>query len=84
MKVGDYEGSGAFEAVYVGPGEYLPGRFVPAEPPRTLDPIRGAALTAAVKLACADIAADRLSTKDGILDLACTFERYLTGEEAND
>jgi hypothetical protein len=49
---------------------------------RTLDPIRGAALTAAVRLVSGH---GDLWTADpaSVLIIAKEFERYLTGEEAN-
>jgi len=70
------------EAVDDGAGGYLPGEAVWTTY-RQPDAVRAAALANAIDLACADIQAGRTSTVGGIMDLARTFEAYLTGEEAN-
>jgi hypothetical protein len=79
---------GRFEAVPVptrsDPDAVVPGRFINW---RTLDPVRAAALANAVDLTAGIGSVGPVHSEDlsaYILDLARTFEAYLTGEEAND
>jgi hypothetical protein len=75
-----YRGPGSFEAVPVPPDGYVPGRFVTH---RTLDPVRAAALTAAVhhsRWLDVDANPDHVGA---VLAVAERFEAYLAGEGAD-
>lgn len=65
-----------FDAVPVPPDGYVPGELIAAP---FLDPIRKTALECAVQWT----RGVNIPGED-VLDVARRFERYLTGEEAND